>query len=310
MEIILLCGYPASGKSTICQEYEADGYTVISRDVIGGTYKDVLKVVKKCQQKIIIDGIHITEDSRYQFIQYAKANNIPIKCILVENTMENCMINALRRQWSVHGDILWTGNTTDPHMFPPGVMFKARKQYDKPKLEEGFDQIEVRQGYVPHYDHRVYCNKAIFFDIDGTLRKTDHLQHKYPIHPDEVEPYMDVNIMKKILDKKIKKGYRFVGVSNQSGISKGTVTQETVRACMEMTKEMLNIEIDIRWCPHSPAPITCWCRKPQSGLGVYFIEKYKLNPRKCRMIGDQTTDRTFAERLGIKFKHVSELFCI
>ena len=33
----------------------------------------------------------------------------------------------------------------------------------------------------------------------------------------------------------------------------------------------------------------------------YFIEKYKINPANSIMIGDRTTDKTFAERLGMKY---------
>lgn len=297
MEIIILCGFPGSGKSTLIEQYP--DYKVLSRDVIGGSYKDVLRELKKVTENVIIDGTHLTVDSRYRFIEYARENNIPIRCIYMKSTLEDCMINVLRRQWAMNGEICWKGNTSHPHMLSPAVLFKARKTLEVPTVNEGFDSVQVIPGHKPWFDPEIYTNKAIFFDIDGTLRKTDHLPHKYPTCVDEVEPLMDVK-------KKIKKGYMLLGVSNQSGISKGTVTETVVEECMERTKEMLGIEMDIKWCPHSPAPITCYCRKPQSGIGVYFIEKYKLDPKKCKMVGDQTTDKTFAERLGIQFIHVSK----
>jgi HAD superfamily hydrolase (TIGR01662 family) len=306
MEIILLCGFPASGKSTICQQYP--DYRVLSRDVIGGSYKDVLKELKKVRENVIIDGTHLTEDARYPFIEYAKDTDIKIRCLYVESCIEDCMINALRRQWAMNGDICWKGNTTHPHMFSPAVLFKARKTLQVPNEAEGFKSVDVVPGHKPFYDPSIYVNRAIFFDIDGTLRKTDHLPHKYPTCVDEVEPLLDLDKMKKKINKKVKKGYILLGVSNQSGISKGTVSEEVVKECMEKTKEMLDVEMDIKWCPHAPAPISCYCRKPQSGMGVYFIEKYKLDPSKCKMIGDQTTDKTFAERLGMQFIHVSKFF--
>jgi histidinol phosphatase-like enzyme len=54
--------------------------------------------------------------------------------------------------------------------------------------------------------------------------------------------------------------------------------------------------------------LVCYCRKPQSALGVYFIEKYKLDPRKCVMVGDQTTDKTFAKRFGMEYVDEKEFF--
>lgn len=308
MEIILLAGYPASGKSYITNDYVQQGYTILSRDVIGGTYKDVLKEVKKCKTKMVIDGTNLTEDSRASFITYAKDNEIPIKCVFVENTMENCMVNALHRQWLLNGNICMEGNNSHPHMFPSAVLFKARKVLQIPTIKEGFDSVDIINGYIPSYDPKIYYNKAIFFDIDGTLRKTDHLEYKYPTHPNEVIPYTDINNMKNVIEPYIKKGYILVGVSNQSGITKGTVSNEMVKECMDKTKDILELNMEIMWCPHAPVPVSCYCRKPQSGMGVYFIEKYKLNPKKCYMIGDQTTDKTFASRLDIKFIHVTKFF--
>jgi len=37
-------------------------------------------------------------------------------------------------------------------------------------------------------------------------------------------------------------------------------------------------------------PISCYYRNPQSGLGMYFIEKYKVNPENSLMVGDMTTE--------------------
>ena len=45
-----------------------------------------------------------------------------------------------------------------------------------------------------------------------------------------------------------------------------------------------------------------------SGLGVHFIHKYKLDPSKCIMVGDMTSDRTFAKRLGFQFEWAKDFF--
>jgi histidinol phosphatase-like enzyme len=55
-------------------------------------------------------------------------------------------------------------------------------------------------------------------------------------------------------------------------------------------------------------PITCYCRKPAPGMGAYFIEKYKLNPAKCIMVGDMGSDKTFAARCGFQYADASEFF--
>jgi histidinol phosphatase-like enzyme len=70
----------------------------------------------------------------------------------------------------------------------------------------------------------------------------------------------------------------FLGVSNQSGIEKGDLTEEMAKVCFKKTNDLLGFNIDVRYCPHHSFPIRCFCRKPLSGLGVYLIETYKLNP--------------------------------
>ncbi len=66
------------------------------------------------------------------------------------------------------------------------------------------------------------------------------------------------------------------------------------------TNEMLGMDIDYLFCPHQAYPQVCYCRNPMPGMGVQFIEKYKLNPSQCIMVGDMKTDQTFAERCGFQ----------
>jgi D-glycero-D-manno-heptose 1,7-bisphosphate phosphatase len=104
-----------------------------------------------------------------------------------------------------------------------------------------------------------------------------------------------------------KRGYILLGVSNQSGIARGT-PQEKIVACFEETNKRLGVQIDYQFCPHRIPPVSCYCRKPHSGIGALFIEKYKLNPSDCIMVGDMTSDATFAERCGFCFIHSNTFF--
>lgn len=309
MAIIMLCGFPGSGKSTLARSY--DGYMIISRDTIGQDYKKVLKETEKKIKEganIVLDNTNLTVDARKPFVDLAKKYGVEIKCVWIDTNIETCFINVLRRNWDKYGDISFTGkgHGNDPNIFPPAVLFAARKKHEHPTLDEGFDNVDIIEGNEVFFDPDVYTNKAVFFDVDGTLRKTEHLENKYPTSVEDVEPLTDIKRMKKIMNKY--EDHLFFGVSNQSGISKGVVTEGIVSACMNKTKELLEIEMEIKWCPHRAAPITCYCRKPQSGMGVYFIEKYKVNPRESIMVGDQTTDKTFATRLGMQFIHVDKFF--
>jgi len=105
-----------------------------------------------------------------------------------------------------------------------------------------------------------------------------------------------------------KKGYKILGASNQSGIGKGSVKQEQVVACFEETNRQLGVKIEYSFCPHRIPPVSCYCRKPHPGMGAVFIETHKLNPADCIMVGDMTTDETFAKRCGFQYVDVNQFF--
>jgi hypothetical protein len=45
-----------------------------------------------------------------------------------------------------------------------------------------------------------------------------------------------------------------------------------------------------------------------NGRGVDFIMRHKLNRKECIMVGDMTTDRTFAARSGFQYADQAEFF--
>jgi len=217
-------------------------------------------------------------------------------------SIEDCQINALNRMMERYGKLFLHPSDFkevkhDPNMFPASVLFKFKKDFVKPDMDEGFDKIS-RITFERQYNP-AFMNKAIFLDYDGTLRKVpDDSEYKYPIDPSEI-------IIKPNVSETLKKyqsmGYILVGVSNQSGIAKGNLTKEMAEACFKETNRMLGVNIDFDYCPHGVPPV-CYCRKPQAGIGVKFIWKYNLDPVKCIMVGDYTSDGTFARRLGMQYQ--------
>ena len=99
-----------------------------------------------------------------------------------------------------------------------------------------------------------------------------------------------------------------LGVSNQSGIASGALSEEAARACFDRTNELLGHSIDVRWCPHPPGPIRCWCRKPMPGLGVALILEHGLDRANCLFVGDMKTDETFAANVGMPYAAEVEFF--
>jgi HAD superfamily hydrolase (TIGR01662 family) len=227
---------------------------------------------------------------------------------MMGTTLEDSQINVLNRMVHRHGQVFLApddlkGVKSDPNMFPVAVLFKYRKELEKPTLKEGFRSIKI-EPFVRKWPDD-YVNKAAIFDYDGTLRDVPAgAKYKFPTKPEEV---MLLSGRKEALEGIKANGYLLLGVSNQSGIARNQVTKDNAIKCFERTNELLGLEIDYVFCEHNIPPI-CYCRKPQSGIGVHLIHKYKLNPKECIFVGDQTTDKTFAERLGMKYYDQADFF--
>jgi HAD superfamily hydrolase (TIGR01662 family) len=103
-------------------------------------------------------------------------------------------------------------------------------------------------------------------------------------------------------------GWLLLGVSNQSGVARGVLTEDQARACFDATNALLGQDVDVRFCPHDSGEIRCWCRKPMPGMGVALIGTHQLDPRECLVVGDQDSDAAFAAHLGMTFHHADDFF--
>lgn len=308
-EIVLITGYTAAGKTTYVKKFVEQGYHRINRDELGGKLKDLHfiadKAIKEGKGKLVLDNTYRNVESRRDIIEIAKKHNVPIRCIHLNTSFEDAQFNACKRMIQDTGNLLMPkdlAETKNPNHFPPVALFSYRKDFEKPTMAEGFSSVETIK-FVRQYDP-TYTNKALILDYDDTLR-TSIGTHDYPLKPD------DVKILpgrKQKIQEYRDKGYIILGVSNQSGVAKNILSYNDAVACFEKTNELLGQEIDYYFCPHNVPPINCFCRKPHSGIGVLLIEKYKLDPRQCIMVGDQTTDKTFAERCGFHFQWVDKFF--
>lgn len=315
-KIIILIGFQASTKSTAAKEIHANvvNSVIISRDIEGKTIESLLSKVEtelKNGKVVILDNTNLTKATRKSFIELAKRLNVPIDAQYFRTTIEECQVRHLKRMYDTFGQIYQTGKgNKDIHCFPPVVFFKARKDMEEPTKSEGFSKIIMRRPTPLTWDE-TFVNKALFLDIDGTIRKTDHLANKYPVHPDEVELLHSPESMRTKLEFYRAAGYKLIGVSNQSGISKGILTEDQAEAIFERTRFLLGYTCDefpILYCPHRAAPITCFCRKPQSGMAIECIMKLKLNPKECMMVGDMKTDEEMAKRLDIPYTDVNDFW--
>jgi HAD superfamily hydrolase (TIGR01662 family) len=260
----------------------------------------------KANKNVVLDNTFATILERKQFIDAAKENGADILCDWLATSIEDSQFNACYRMMERKGKILTPSEIKaekSPNLFPPVVLFSYRKRFEKPTVAEGFGVV-AKRNFIREFPKN-WTGKAIFLDYDGTLRDTIS-GDKWPTDPSDIKILPN---RQEILVSWIEKGYMLLGVSNQSGVSKDNPTDEVVRQCFDKTNELLGLDIEYAYCPDRPAPINCYCRKPMPGMAVEFCYKYNLDPRKCIMVGDRTSDKTFATRSHIgKYFDAEEFF--
>lgn len=309
-EIIIVMGYNAAGKSTLVQQFVDKGFTRINRDTTGGTLDDQVKIASYTildgkTKKLVLDNTYPTVKSRASIIKFAKDWGAKIQCYWLQTSFEDAQLNACLRMVQRTGTIIQPDEfkkTKDPNLFPPAALFSYRKSFEEPTTKEGFTDV-VEIPFVRTWP-KEYVNKALILDYDGTLRHSTG-KEPYPVDPSEIQ-ILPNRI--EVLNKYRKAGYVLTGASNQSGISKGKVSLEAVRSCFEKTNALLGLAIDFNFCQHRIPPVTCYCRKPHPAMGAYLIVKHKLNPADCIMVGDMTTDETFAKRCGFQYVSADKFF--
>ena len=145
--------------------------------------------------------------------------------------------------------------------------------------------------------------KNLLLDRDGVLnanRHYDYTPETMVLLPGVIEG------LKRFTDA----GWEFFVVSNQSGVGRGLVTEESVRACNERLREMLAKEgiilTDIVYCPHHPDD-HCSCRKPALGMWHQLAKKHGLTPVSCVMVGNSRSDIAFGRAIGCRTALVAPL---
>lgn len=308
MAVVMVCGFPASGKSSLANRPDAE-VIILNRDTEGGTIADLLPKLEshlKDKDDVILDNLFPTIEKRKPFIDLCKKYNTSIECKIMGTSIEDAQFNFVQRMISLTGKFLSPEEikkSKHPNIFPPAVLFKYKKEFQKPTVEEGF--WRVREMGFERKDDPTFTNKAIIVDYDGTLRDCIGGNEKYPTDISQIKIKENC---KAVLQRYKDQGYLLLGVSNQSGVHKGELTYEKAIELFEFTNKQLGLDIEFSFCPHQSAPISCYCRKPMSGLGVSFIMKHKLSRKECIMVGDMTTDKTFAKRCGFQYVDQAEFF--
>lgn len=136
-------------------------------------------------------------------------------------------------------------------------------------------------------------NKIAFFDRDGTI----NLDAGFTYDCKDLE-FLDgvQGFMKRLIFEH----YKIIIVTNQSGVAKGFFTlEESYKFTRHLIKKLEDNGIiieDFFTCPHHVNGIVkkysreCQCRKPQPGMLLRGLEKFRADPSECLVVGNKITD--------------------
>ncbi len=142
--------------------------------------------------------------------------------------------------------------------------------------------------------------RAVFLDRDGTL----NVDPGYISDPKQIEVYLGVAAGLRRLSER---GYLLVVITNQSGVSRGYYTHETVEALHQRIREILarrGAAIDaFYYCPHAPHE-HCGCRKPGTELFERAARDHRIDLERSAVIGNMELDVEAGRRLGLLTAYV------
>ena len=144
-------------------------------------------------------------------------------------------------------------------------------------------------------------NHALFLDRDGTL----NFDPGYLGDPNSVKLLPGVS---KSLAK-LKNDYKFklIVISNQSGISRGLISEKDVIAVNDRINQILEVDdvsIDaFYFCPFHPEfdPVEkCECRKPSPNMVFEAAKDYDIDLSRSYFVGDSVCDVLCGINAGVK----------
>ncbi len=144
--------------------------------------------------------------------------------------------------------------------------------------------------------------RAVFLDRDGTVNvDVDHLHRREDLRllPGVAKAIGNLN----------KLGFLVVLVTNQAAIAKGILTEsglDEIHALLfkRLGRERAHVDA-VYYCPHHPGgniakyAIRCRCRKPEIGMIMKAVRRFKIDVKKSFLIGDTTNDILTGHRAGL-----------
>jgi len=126
-ELVLMMGFPGSGKTTYVKNCIPDTYTKLHGDILktNAKKKKALKIALESKKSVVLDATHPNKEKRKTFIEIAKDYNVPVRLIHISTDFDESKSRNENREQKV----------------PIIVLYVYRKNYEEPELSEGYSDV-------------------------------------------------------------------------------------------------------------------------------------------------------------------------
>lgn len=138
---------------------------------------------------------------------------------------------------------------------------------------------------------------TVFLDRDGVIN-TDS--------PEYIKSWAEFHFIPGSLEAIIrltKAGLTVIVITNQSAINRGMIPLAELENIHHRMKQAVSENggriTDIFFCPHRPDE-GCTCRKPQPGLILAALERYRIDLARAFMVGDSAKDILTGKSAGCR----------
>jgi bifunctional polynucleotide phosphatase/kinase len=131
-EIIIMVGYPGSGKSTISEEvFHKAGYVILHGDELKTSKKMIsqAKLHIKDGKSIVFDATNPSKKKRAEYIEFANNLKIPVRCVHVATSMEESLSRNNKRP--------------EDKIIPKIAFYLYRKHFEEPSSDEGCTVVTI-----------------------------------------------------------------------------------------------------------------------------------------------------------------------
>lgn len=127
-KMVIMIGFPGSGKSTFVKN-NFSNYTILSGDELKTEVKIIKEINKNIgKSSIVIDATNPTKDKRKKFIDIANQHNIPVRCVYINVSKEQALLQNNKRDKPV-----------------PAIVFNIlNKRFEYPTEDEGCSVVVIQ----------------------------------------------------------------------------------------------------------------------------------------------------------------------